>query len=129
VVVLLPATAGAGEYRIAPGDVLAVSVWDQKDLDQVVTVRPDGKISLPLVGEVEAGGLTAGDLASRLSTQYSRTVRGAHVIVSLREIHSRPVSFRNIRIIPPPRPACGPENPSSRSASLVTVPLTLCADR
>ena len=87
------ATAVAPDYRIGTDDVLAVSVWDQKDLDQVVSVRPDGKISLPLVGEMEAGGSTVADLAARLTTQYSKTVRGAQVTVSVREIRSRTVFF------------------------------------
>jgi polysaccharide biosynthesis/export protein len=90
-----PATAKAVEpdYRIGPDDILVISVWDQKDLEQVVSVRPDGKISLPLVGETQAGGLTVAELASRLTTQYERTVRGAQVTVSVREIRSRPVFF------------------------------------
>ena len=70
-----------------------ISVWDQKDLDQVVFVRPDGKISLALVGEVDAGGLTVADLAARLTTLYSQTVKGAQVTVSVREIRSRPIYF------------------------------------
>ena len=81
------------DYRIGPDDVLAISVWDHKDLDQVVAVRPDGKISLPLVGETEAGGLTVSELAARLTTAYSQTVRSAQVTVSVREIRSRPVFF------------------------------------
>lgn len=89
---LSPATAAEpAHYRIGVDDVLAISVWDQKDLDQVVFVRPDGKISLPLVGEVEAGGLTVAELASRLTSMYERTVRGAQVTVTVRTINSRPV--------------------------------------
>jgi polysaccharide biosynthesis/export protein len=87
------ASAVGPDYRVGTDDILAVSVWDQKDLDQVVSVRPDGKISLPLVGEVEAGGLTVAELASRLTALYGRTVRGAQVTVSVREIRSRPVFF------------------------------------
>jgi polysaccharide export outer membrane protein len=90
----VPAAGAAGpSYRIGTDDVLTISVWDQKDLEQVVFVRPDGKISLPLVGEIEAGGLTVEQLAARLTTLYSRTVRGAQVTVSVREIRSRPVFF------------------------------------
>jgi polysaccharide biosynthesis/export protein len=90
----LPAALAVGpDYRIGTDDVLAISVWDQKDLDQVVAVRPDGKISLPLVGELEAGGLTVAELSSRLTNLYARTVRGAQVTVSVREIRSRPVYF------------------------------------
>jgi polysaccharide export outer membrane protein len=85
--------AGPLDYRIGTDDVLAISVWSQKDLDQVVSVRPDGKISLPLVGETEAGGLTLAELATRLTTLYRRTVPGTQVTVSVREIRSRHVFF------------------------------------
>jgi polysaccharide export outer membrane protein len=89
----LAGEAAGLDYKIGPDDVLSVSVWDQKDLDQVVFVRPDGRISLPLVGEVEAGGLTVAELAARLNKQYSQTVRGAQVTVTVKEIRSRPVYF------------------------------------
>jgi polysaccharide biosynthesis/export protein len=87
------ALAQSSDYRIGPDDVLVITVWDQKDLDQTVQVRPDGKISLPLVGEMDAGGLTVAELSSRLTTLYSRTVKGAQVTVSVKEIRSRPVFF------------------------------------
>ena len=87
------AQSGPGAYRIGADDVLVVSVWDQKDLDQVVFVRPDGKISLALVGEVDAGGLTVAELAARLTKLYSQTVKAAQVTVSVREIKSRPIYF------------------------------------
>jgi polysaccharide export outer membrane protein len=96
------ATAGPLDYRIGTDDVLAISVWSEKDLDQVVSVRPDGKISLPLVGETEAGGLTVADLASRLTTLYRRTVPGAQVTVSVREIRSRQVFFLGSVVTPGP---------------------------
>src|SRR5687768_17619814 len=83
------AAAVGPDYRIGIDDVLVISVWDQKDLDQVVSVRPDGKISLPLVGETEAGGLTVSELSNKLTTLYSRTVRGAQVNGSVRELRSR----------------------------------------
>jgi polysaccharide export outer membrane protein len=87
------ATAGPLDFRIGTDDVLAISVWSEKDLDKVVSVRPDGKISLPLVGEIEAAGLTVAELASRLTTLYRRTVPGAQVTVAVREIHRRQVFF------------------------------------
>jgi hypothetical protein len=46
------------EYRIGPADVLSISVWNHKEMDQTVTVRPDGHISFPLTGDVQAVGLT-----------------------------------------------------------------------
>ncbi|HXG05572.1 MAG TPA: polysaccharide biosynthesis/export family protein [Candidatus Binatia bacterium] len=81
------------DYRIGVDDVLAISVWDNKDLDQVVFVRPDGRISLPLLGEVRAGGLTVAELARKLSEEYQKTVKNAQVTVSVREIRSRPIFF------------------------------------
>jgi polysaccharide export outer membrane protein len=84
---------GGSAYRIGTDDVLVVSVWDQKDLDQVVFVRPDGKVSLALVGEVQAGGLTVVELGAQLTRMYAQTVKGAAVTVSVREIRSRPVYF------------------------------------
>jgi polysaccharide export outer membrane protein len=81
------------DYRIGPEDILSISVWDNKDLDQVVFVRPDGKISLPLVGQVQAGGLTVTELTGRLAEQYSETIKGAQVTVGVREIRSRTVFF------------------------------------
>jgi len=99
VLFLLIATISPGfaqvpaSYRIGPDDILAISVWDQKDLDQVVFVRPDGKISVPLIGEVEAGGLTVPELQARLIKGYGQTVRGAQVTVAVKEIRSRSIFF------------------------------------
>jgi polysaccharide export outer membrane protein len=80
-------------YRIGPDDVLTISVWDNKELDQVVFVRPDGKVSLPLAGEIQAGGLTVAELTSQLRDIYGKYVQGAQVTVGVREIRSRPIFF------------------------------------
>ena len=87
-----PATQSPG-YRIGPEDILAISVWDNKDVDNVVFVRPDGKISLPILGEVQAGGLTVGELINQLNEQYGQTIKGAQVTVLVKEIRSRTVFF------------------------------------
>ncbi|GIX49608.1 MAG: GumB protein [Candidatus Tectimicrobiota bacterium] len=55
------------EYRIGPEDVVEVTVWKNPDLSRVVTVRPDGKISLPLIGDVAAAGKTAPQLAQEIT--------------------------------------------------------------
>jgi len=91
----VPRITGALEpdYRIGTDDVLEISVWDQKEFDQVVFVRPDGKISLPLVGEVHAGGRTVSELAETLAEMYGRTVRSARVMVGVKEIRSRSIFF------------------------------------
>jgi polysaccharide export outer membrane protein len=55
------------EYRFGPDDVVEVHVWKEPDLSREVTVRPDGKISLPLIGDVQAGGVTAEELAAAIT--------------------------------------------------------------
>jgi polysaccharide export outer membrane protein len=80
-------------YRIGVDDILAVTVWDNKDLDETAFVRPDGKISLPLLGEIQAEGLTVTELAAQLNEQYGKTVKGAQATVLIKEIRSRPIFF------------------------------------
>lgn len=81
------------DYIVGPEDVLEVQVWDNKDLNQSVFVRPDGKTSLPLVGEIQAAGKTVQELQDYLAAVYSKTVKGAAVTVIVRDIKSRPVYF------------------------------------
>ena len=50
--------SAAAEYRVQPGDVLFVSVWKEKDLEGEILVRPDGGVSFPLAGDLQAAGHT-----------------------------------------------------------------------
>jgi polysaccharide biosynthesis/export protein len=65
---------GADDYQLGPEDVLEVLVWKNADLSKVVTVRPDGRISLPLIGDVQAAGFTAAqvqdEITKRLTDYY-----------------------------------------------------------
>ncbi len=81
------------DFIVGPEDVMEVQVWDNRDLNQVVFVRPDGKTSLPLVGEIQAAGKTVQELQDYLAAVYSKTVKGAAVTVIIRDIKSRPVYF------------------------------------
>lgn len=81
----------AAAYRLGPGDVLEVSVWGFPDLTRTVAVRPDGRVSLPLVGEVEAAGRTADELQRELSRRYAAYVKNPQVAVIVRE-------FRRVRV-------------------------------
>ncbi|HET8541358.1 MAG TPA: polysaccharide biosynthesis/export family protein [Anaeromyxobacter sp.] len=76
-----------GEYRIGREDVLEVVVWHEPELTRVVPVRPDGKISLPLAGEVEAAGKTPAELQQGLAKILSPFIRDAAVAVLVREIN------------------------------------------
>ena len=91
--VAAPTRAADEAYVIGIEDVLDIQVWDNKDLNQVVFVRPDGRISLPLVGELQAGGRTVQQLQDALTELYAKNVKEANVTVIVREIKSRPVFF------------------------------------
>lgn len=78
----LPGGAGsASDYRISPGDTLEVAVWGYEDLSRTVIVRPDGNISLPVVGELRAQGATPVELAQQITTSLSRWVKNPRVSV------------------------------------------------
>ena len=87
-IAVTPALAVAKDYVIGVADVIAVSVLDNRELDAVATVNPGGKIALPLVGEVQASGLTAAELTQRLTDEYAKKVKSPVVTVSLREVNS-----------------------------------------
>jgi polysaccharide export outer membrane protein len=89
----VPAYGADEPYVIGAADSLEIQVWDNKDLNQVVFVRPDGKISLPLIGEIQAGGRTVQELQDNLAEAYTKSVKAANVTVIVKEIKSRPVYF------------------------------------
>ncbi len=80
------------EYVIGPGDVLTVSYWQQPELDQRVTVRQDGKITLAIIGETQAAGLTTNRLAQVIVERVSRVNQNiSQVVVTVDEFRSRSV--------------------------------------
>jgi polysaccharide export outer membrane protein len=76
------------EYLIGPEDVLDIAVWDNTQLTRTVPVRPDGKISLPLLNDVKAAGLTPMQLRQFLTTALAPYIPVATVSVIVREVHS-----------------------------------------
>jgi polysaccharide export outer membrane protein len=83
---LSPALAVAGDYVIGDGDVLDVSVWGVKELNVSVKVRPDGKITIPGLGDVRANGFTPQELQKSLAEKLRQLVKTPIVTVSVREI-------------------------------------------
>lgn len=73
-------------YRIAAEDVLDISVWKETDLQRQVIVRPDGGISFPLVGDVQAAGLTTTELEATLKSRLATFIPDAVVTVSVVEL-------------------------------------------
>ncbi len=85
----LPSSEPApSEYRIGREDLLDVSVWRDPDLSRVVPVRPDGNISLPLLGELRAEGKTAAALAEEIASGLRSYVQEPRVSVIVREVNA-----------------------------------------
>jgi polysaccharide export outer membrane protein len=84
--------AEEGDYRIGTEDVLDISVWKAPELSRTVPVRPDGKVSLPLINDIQAAGLTPSSLREELARRLSEYVPSPEVAVIVREVHSAKVS-------------------------------------
>lgn len=80
-----------GEYRIGEQDLLTVTVWREPELSGTVMVRPDGDITLPLINDVHASGLTPDELKAVLTDKLKGFLNLPQVTVAVREINSRKV--------------------------------------
>jgi polysaccharide export outer membrane protein len=78
-------------YVIGPDDVLTIVFWRDKDLSGDVAVRPDGRISLPLINEIEAAGLTPEQLRVRVQEAADKFLQDPTVTVQVKQINSRKV--------------------------------------
>ena len=89
----VPAQIGPEDtgYKIGPQDVLIIDVWKEEGLTRTVPVRPDGKITLPLLNDIQAVGLTPMQLAGVISEQLKKFITNPQVTVSVSEINSRRV--------------------------------------
>ena len=84
---------GESEYKLGPEDVIEVFVWKEGDLSvPSEVVRPDGKISLPLIGEIQASGKTQAQLEGEISQKLKQFVSEPVVNVIVKEVHSAKVS-------------------------------------
>jgi polysaccharide export outer membrane protein len=79
----------AEDYIIGPSDVLAINVWKDTELTRTVTVRPDGKISLPLIGELAVNGLTAPSVQRLIAQRLAEYVSKPLVTVIVQEVKSK----------------------------------------
>jgi polysaccharide biosynthesis/export protein len=75
-------------YRIGREDVLDISVWRDPELSKVMPVRPDGYVSLPMVGDVAAAGKTPTELAEEIKGKLTPYVQEPRVTVSIKEVNS-----------------------------------------
>ncbi len=84
-----PAPVDPKTYKIGVEDVLNIRVWREADLSGNVVVRPDGKITLPLAGDVEAAGLTPEALSQRVAEALGKFLTKPEVIVSVIDVRSK----------------------------------------
>ena len=103
-----PVENPAASYIIGPDDVLSVLFWRDKDMSYDVVVRPDGKISLPLVNDIQAGGLTPSQLRDNVNTIARRYVEEPSVTVVVKQINSRKLFITGQVEKPGPYPMSGP---------------------
>jgi polysaccharide export outer membrane protein len=83
-----PAPEVGGEYRIGVDDRVQVTVWRNPELAVTAPVRPDGKISVPIIGDVQAGGQTPSEVAETIRKRLSEYIREPNVAVILTELRS-----------------------------------------
>jgi polysaccharide export outer membrane protein len=100
--------AGGEDFVIGPGDVLNISVWKEPELSKTIPVRPDGKISLPLLNDLQASGLTALQLKDSLSEKLKRFVAEPSVTVTVETVNSKKVIITGEVSGPGPRSLTGP---------------------
>jgi polysaccharide export outer membrane protein len=79
----------SADYEIGPGDVVAIHVWKEPELSRTLPVRPDGFLSLPLIGEIKASGFTAAQLQTEFTQQYQKFMSNPTITVMVQEARSR----------------------------------------
>jgi polysaccharide export outer membrane protein len=86
-----PSVSLPTDYRVGPEDELTISVWHEPELSQLVVVRPDGMITLPLLNELKVGGLTTEEMQALLTEKLKALVNDPQVTVIVKAVHSRKV--------------------------------------
>ena len=77
------------EYKIGPQDVVRIDVWKEPEITRTIPVRPDGKISLPLLNDVQASGLTSMQLAASIREGLTKYLTNPQVTVTVTETNRR----------------------------------------
>jgi len=85
-------SSASPDFVIGPSDVLVVNVWHEPEISRTVPVRPDGKISLPLVGDLKASGYTAEQLQGNIKGELKGYISNPEVTVIVQEVKSQQVN-------------------------------------
>jgi len=98
--VVEPVRVDPKDYRIGPEDILDINVWKNPELSRErVPVRPDGKVSHPLINDIDVAGKTTSQVKAELTEYLSKYIENPEVAVVVREIHSPKVSVSgNVRM-------------------------------
>ncbi len=107
-IVPAPPVAPPPGYVIGPDDVLQVLYWREKDVSAEVTVRPDGMISLPLLNDVQAAGLTPDQLRDKVNQLATKFFEDPSVTINIKAINSRKVFITGSVNKPGPYPLTSP---------------------
>lgn len=83
--------ADEGAYRLVAGDAIDIKFMQNSELDESVTIRPDGRISMPLVGELLVAGTSIAELSTRLATAYADILRSPSITIQVRSFANRRV--------------------------------------
>jgi polysaccharide export outer membrane protein len=83
------AAVDPNSYKIGPEDVLLVKVWREPDLSGLVAVRPDGKINLQLIGELDALNATPVELEKRITQAYEKVLKNPLVTLQVQKVESK----------------------------------------
>lgn len=84
-----PAAVDPKTYKVGPEDVLGIQVWKEGELSGSVVVRPDGMITVPLVGELQVNNLTPREIEDRLKEQFAKVVNNPVVTVVVQTVRSK----------------------------------------
>jgi polysaccharide export outer membrane protein len=79
------------DYRLNPGDIILISVWKEEDLQKEVLIRPDGKFSFPLTGDIVASGRSIAEVREQVAKRLSRYIPDLVVSVSVLQINGNKV--------------------------------------
>ena len=80
-----------GDYQIGPGDVIVISVWKEPEASSTVVIRPDGKISIPLVNDLSVDGKSPMEIQNIIAEKLSPFIKTPNVTVTVKEINSKKV--------------------------------------
>jgi polysaccharide biosynthesis/export protein len=80
-----------GSYRLNPGDTIEIKFMTNPELNELVVIRPDGRISMPLVGELLVANTTIADLSARLATAYEDILKTPSATIQVRDFANRRV--------------------------------------